>query len=53
MEFKIDLETVEKVSNTIIENVDAKYKDIIDPTGIDNLKEEIRSNPELQKYFKL
>lgn len=52
MAIQIDLETIEKVSNTIIENLDPKYKDIVDPTGIDKLKEEIRNNPELQKYFK-
>ncbi|MCR5177142.1 MAG: hypothetical protein K6C05_09880 [Anaerovibrio sp.] len=52
MEFKIDLETVEKVMNIIIENLDPKYKDIIDPAGMDNLKNEIRKNPELQDYFK-
>lgn len=53
MAFKISLEVIEKVSNTIIENLDVKYKDIVDLSGIENLKKEVLSNPELQKYFEL
>ena len=51
MAIKLDLKKIEEVSDTIIENVDPKFKDIVDPTGIDKLKEEIRSNPKLQQYF--
>ena len=53
MAIKISLDTIEKMSNTIIENFDDRYKDILDPTGFDNLKEEIKNNPELQKYFEM
>ena len=53
MAIKISLDTLEKISNTIIENLDNRYKGIVDPAGIDNLKEEIKNNPKLQKYFEM
>ena len=55
MEVKIDLQIIEKMINLIIDNLDPKYssiKDIIDTTGMENLKAEISKNPELQEYFK-
>ncbi len=51
MEVSIDMTTLEKLNNLIVEKVDPKYKGIVDPKGIDNLKKEIAKNPELKKFF--
>ena len=51
MEFRIDMATVEKLNNLIVEHVDPKYASIIDPKGIDALKAEVAKNPELKKFF--
>lgn len=45
MEVSIDMTTLEKLNNLIVEKVDPKYKGIVDPKGIDNLKKEIAKNP--------
>ena len=47
MEISIDMATLEKVNDLIAEKVDPKYKGIVDPKGIDNLKKEVANNPEL------
>ena len=52
MAFSIDMATLEKLNNLVAENVDPKFKGIVDPSGIDKLKAEIAKNPELQKVFK-
>ena len=53
MEVSIDMATLEKLNNLIVEKVDPKYKGIVDPTGIDSLKREVAKNPELRKFFKV
>lgn len=52
MEFSIDMATLEKVNDLLTEKADPKYKGIVDPKGIDNLKKEVAKNPELKKFFK-
>ena len=53
MEINIDMTTLEKLNNFITENVDSKYKGIVDPKGIDSLKKEISKHPELKKFFNI
>lgn len=51
MDIRIDMATLEKVNDLIAEKVDPKYKGIVDPKGIDNLKKEVAKNPELKRFF--
>ena len=51
MKISIDISTLETFNKLIMDNVDPKYAELVDPSGIDNLKKEIANNPELQKYF--
>ena len=53
MEFSVDMATLEKLNQLLTENVDPKYKDLVDPTGIDKLKAAIAKNPKLKKFFKV
>ena len=53
MEFSVDMATLEKLNQILVEKVDPKYKGLVDPTGIDKLKGEIAKNPELKKFFKV
>ena len=53
MEFSLDMATLEKLNNMIVEKVDPKYKGVVDPKGIDSLKKEVAKNPELRKFFKV
>ncbi len=47
----IDMATIEKLNQQIIDNVDPKYTGIVDPKGIDNLKAEVAKNHDLKKFF--
>lgn len=53
MDISIDMATLEKINKFVVENVDSKYKGIVDPRGIDGLKKEIDKNPELKKFFNM
>ena len=51
MELCIDMAALEKMNKHIIEKVDPKYASLVDPGGIDKLKQEVAKNPELKKFF--
>ena len=53
MNISIDISTLEAFNKLIIDNVDPKYAELVDPSGIDNLKKEIANSPELQEFFNI
>lgn len=53
MEVRIPLDTVEKIHQFIYDHLDEKYKGIVDPSGMDALKEIVADSPALQDIFKL
>ena len=53
MKISIDISALEAFNKVLIDNVDPKYADLVDPSGIDGLKKEIANNPELQKIFNI
>ena len=53
MKITINVSTLEDFNKILIDNVDPKYADLVDPSGIDGLKKEIANNPELQKIFSI
>ena len=53
MKITIDASTLEAFNKILVDNVDPKYANLVDPSGIDGLKKEIASNPELQEIFNI
>ena len=53
MDIRIPRDAVEKIHKVICDNVDEKYKDLVDPSGFDALKERVKDSPALQKYFEI
>lgn len=53
MKIRIDISILEAFNKLIMDNVDPKYAELVDPSGIDNLKKEIVNSPELQEYFNI
>ena len=51
MKISIDISTLEAFNKILIDNVDPKYANLVDSSGIDGLKDEIASNPELKKIL--
>lgn len=53
MEVRIPFTTIESLHQFIYDHLDPKYKDIVDPAGLDALKEKVKESPALQDIFKL
>ena len=53
MRISIDISALEAINKILIDNVDPKYADFVDPSGVDGLKKEIANNPELQKIINI
>ena len=53
MKISIVISILEAFNKLIMDNVDPKYTELVDPSGIDNMKKEITNNHELQEYFNI